>query len=399
VAEIAYDSVSKVYDDGTQAVYDLDLAIEDGELMVLVGPSGCGKTTALRMLAGLEEISGGEIRIGDRVVNDLTPKDRDIAMVFQSYALYPHMTVEQNLAFGLKLRKLPKKEVDERVRRAARILQIEDFLKRKPRALSGGQRQRVAMGRAIVREPQAFLMDEPLSNLDAKLRVQMRAEIHQLQRRLGVTTIYVTHDQVEAMTMGDRVAVMNTGNLQQVDTPQVLYDNPVNEFVAGFIGSPSINLVEATLEQSDGRLMVNIGEHRLAVDEQAARNRSALRDYIGRTVILGIRPENFEDASLDSDAPQDRRMKVTCDLTEPLGSEVLVHFSTGAKRIVSSATAADVGEDADISLGGEDGDGAGQTRLIARVSPKTRIAEGSEIELAVDTSRLYFFDPETRNTI
>jgi multiple sugar transport system ATP-binding protein len=399
VAEIAYDSVSKVYDDGTQAVYDLDLAIEDGELMVLVGPSGCGKTTALRMLAGLEEISGGEIRIGDRVVNDLTPKDRDIAMVFQSYALYPHMTVEQNLAFGLKLRKLPKKEVDERVRRAARILQIEDFLKRKPRALSGGQRQRVAMGRAIVREPQAFLMDEPLSNLDAKLRVQMRAEIHQLQRRLGVTTIYVTHDQVEAMTMGDRVAVMNTGNLQQVDTPQVLYDNPVNEFVAGFIGSPSINLVEATLEQSDGRLMVNVGEHRLAVDEQVARNRSGLSDYIGRTVILGIRPENFEDASLDSDAPQDRRMKVTCDLTEPLGSEVLVHFSTGAKRIVSSATTADVGEDADISLGGEDGDGAGQTRLIARVSPKTRIAEGSEIELAVDTSRLYFFDPETRNTI
>ena len=399
MAEIAYDSVSKVYDDGTQAVYDLDLEIEDGELMVLVGPSGCGKTTALRMLAGLEEISGGEIRIGDRVVNDLTPKDRDIAMVFQSYALYPHMTVEQNLAFGLKLRKLPKKEVDERVRRAARILQIEEFLKRKPRALSGGQRQRVAMGRAIVREPQAFLMDEPLSNLDAKLRVQMRAEIHQLQRRLGVTTIYVTHDQVEAMTMGDRVAVMNTGNLQQVDTPQVLYDNPVNEFVAGFIGSPSINLVEATLEQSDGRLMVNVGEHRLAVDEQAARNRSGLSGYIGRTVILGIRPENFEDASLDSDAPQDRRMKVTCDLTEPLGSEVLVHFSTGAKRIVSSATAADVGEDADISLGGEDGDGAGQTRLIARVSPKTRIAEGSEIELAVDTSRLYFFDPETRNTI
>jgi len=399
VAEIAYDSVSKVYDDGTQAVHDLDLAIEDGELMVLVGPSGCGKTTALRMLAGLEEISGGEIRIGDRVVNDLTPKDRDIAMVFQSYALYPHMTVEQNLAFGLKLRKLPKKEVDERVRRAARILQIEDFLKRKPRALSGGQRQRVAMGRAIVREPQAFLMDEPLSNLDAKLRVQMRAEIHQLQRRLGVTTIYVTHDQVEAMTMGDRVAVMNTGNLQQVDTPQVLYDNPVNEFVAGFIGSPSINLVEATLEQSDGRLMVNVGEHRLAVDEQAVRNRSGLSAYIGRTVILGIRPENFEDASLDSDAPQDRRMKVTCDLTEPLGSEVLVHFSTGAKRIVSSAATADVGEDADISLGGEDGDGAGQTRLVARVSPKSRIAEGSEIELAVDTSRLYFFDPETRNTI
>ena len=230
---------------------DLDLAIGDGELMVLVGPSGCGKTTALRMVAGLEEISEGEIRIGDRIVNDLTPKERNIAMVFQSYALYPHMTVEENLAFGLKLRKLPKKEVAERVQRAANILQIEEFLKRKPRALSGGQRQRVAMGRAIVREPQAFLMDEPLSNLDAKLRVQMRAEIHQLQRRLDVTTIYVTHDQVEAMTMGDRVAVMNAGHLQQVDTPQVLYDQPVNEFVAGFIGSPSINLVEAQLEQSE----------------------------------------------------------------------------------------------------------------------------------------------------
>jgi multiple sugar transport system ATP-binding protein len=399
MAEIAYDSVAKIYPDGTQAVRDLDLEIADGELMVLVGPSGCGKTTALRMLAGLEEISEGEIRIGDRVVNDLTPKDRDIAMVFQSYALYPHMTVEGNLAFGLKLRKLPKKEVSERVQRAAKILQIEEFLKRKPRALSGGQRQRVAMGRAIVREPQAFLMDEPLSNLDAKLRVQMRAEIHQLQRRLGVTTIYVTHDQVEAMTMGDRVAVMNAGHLQQVDTPQILYDNPVNEFVAGFIGSPSINLVEAELEQANGGLAVKLGDHRLAVDERAARNRSSLGNYVGRSVILGIRPEDFEDTTIESDAPPDRRMKVTCDLTEPLGSEVLVHFSTGATRVVSSAIAADAGEDAEVSLGGENGDGAGKTRLVARVSPKTRIAEGSEIELAVDTSRLYFFDPETRDAI
>jgi len=399
MAEIAYDSVAKIYPDGTQAVRDLDLEIADGELMVLVGPSGCGKTTALRMLAGLEEISEGEIRIGDRVVNDLTPKDRDIAMVFQSYALYPHMTVQDNLAFGLKLRKLPKAEVAQRVQRAAKILQIEEFLKRKPRALSGGQRQRVAMGRAIVREPQAFLMDEPLSNLDAKLRVQMRAEIHQLQRRLGVTTIYVTHDQVEAMTMGDRVAVMNAGHLQQVDTPQVLYDNPVNEFVAGFIGSPSINLVEAELEQANGGLAVKLGDYRLAVDERAARNRSNLGNYVGRSVILGIRPEDFEDATIEPDAPPDRRMKVTCDLTEPLGSEVLVHFSTGATRIVSSAIAADAGEDAEVSLGGENGDGAGQTRLVARVSPKTRIAEGSEIELAVDTSRLYFFDPETRDAI
>jgi multiple sugar transport system ATP-binding protein len=398
MAEIAYDSVAKVYADGTRAVHEFNLDIGDGELMVLVGPSGCGKTTALRMLAGLEEISEGEIKIGERVVNDLTPKDRDIAMVFQSYALYPHMTVEQNLAFGLKLRKLPKKEVSERVNRAAKILQIEEFLKRKPRALSGGQRQRVAMGRAIVREPQAYLMDEPLSNLDAKLRVQMRAEIHQLQRRLGVTTIYVTHDQVEAMTMGDRVAVMNAGHLLQVDSPQVLYDQPVNEFVAGFIGSPSINLVEAELEQANGGLVVEFGGHRLAVDDEAVRNRSGLKEYIGRTVMLGIRPEDFEDASLEPDTPADRRFKATADLTEPLGAEVLVYFGTEATRVVSSAVAADVGEDAEVQLGGGD-EGEPTTHLVARVSPRTRVAVGQEIELAVDTSRLYFFDPESRDAI
>jgi multiple sugar transport system ATP-binding protein len=396
MAEIAYEHVWKIYPDGTEAVHDFDLEIHDGELMVLVGPSGCGKTTALRMLAGLEEITQGEIRIGDRIVNDLTPRDRDIAMVFQSYALYPHMTVADNLAFGLKLRKLPKKEVKERVQRAARILQIEEFLKRKPRALSGGQRQRVAMGRAIVREPQAYLMDEPLSNLDAKLRVQMRAEIHQLQRRLGVTTIYVTHDQVEAMTMGDRVAVMNAGHLQQVDTPQVLYDKPVNEFVAGFIGSPSINLVESELARSNGHLEVSLGEHTLAVDDQIARNRSGLVDYVGKKVILGIRPEDFEDTSVEPDAPADRRIRVTADLTEPLGSEVLVHFSTEATGVVSSAAAADVGEDAEVRLG-EDEDVS--TRLIARVSPKSHVALGQDVELAVDTSRLYFFDPETRASI
>jgi multiple sugar transport system ATP-binding protein len=402
VAEIEFDSVQKIYADGTQAVHDLDLEITDGELMVLVGPSGCGKTTALRMLAGLEEITGGEIRIGERVVNDLTPKDRDIAMVFQSYALYPHMTVEQNLAFGLKLRKLPKQEINERVRRVAKILKIEEFLKRKPRALSGGQRQRVAMGRAIVREPQAFLMDEPLSNLDAKLRVTLRAEIHQLQRSLGVTTIYVTHDQVEAMTMGDRVAVMQMGHLQQVDTPQVLYDKPVNEFVAGFIGSPSINLVEAQLDRSNGGLTVAFGDYKLAVDDQLARNRSGLADFVGRTVMLGIRPEDFEDASLESDAPPDRRVEAVADLTEPLGSEVLVYFSVEATGIISSAVTADAAEgDADIYIAGdEDGDAAGGlTRLVARVSPRTRIAVGSKIELAVDTSRLYFFDPETREAI
>jgi len=371
--------------------------IDDGELMVLVGPSGCGKTTALRMVAGLEEISEGELRIGDRIVNDLTPKERNIAMVFQSYALYPHMTVEDNLAFSLKLHKMPKKEVTERVQRAANILQIEDFLKRKPRALSGGQRQRVAMGRAIVREPEAFLMDEPLSNLDAKLRVQMRAEIHQLQRRLDVTTIYVTHDQVEAMTMGDRVAVMNSGRLQQVDTPQVLYDQPKNEFVAGFIGSPAINLVEAQLEQTNGHLAVSFGEHRLTVDDLAVRNRPALKDYIGRMVILGIRPEDFEDASIESDAPADRRITGTCDLTEPLGSEVLVYVGTAATGVVSSAATADAGEDAEVRLG--DGEGEAKTRLCARVSPRTRIAIGGPAEFAVDTSRLYFFDPETRETV
>ena len=392
MAQIEFDSVSKVYDDGTQAVYDLDLAIDDGELMVVVGPSGCGKTTALRMLAGLEEISDGEIRIGERIVNDLTPKDRDIAMVFQNYALYPHMTVEQNLAFGLKLRKLPKAEVKERVRQAAQTLEIEEYLKRKPRALSGGQRQRVAMGRAIVREPQAFLMDEPLSNLDAKLRVQVRAEIHQLQRRVGVTTLYVTHDQVEAMTMGDRVAVMRAGRLQQVDTPQVLYDNPVNQFVAGFIGSPSINLVESELERSDGGLWVRFGEHRLPIDSKLVSRHSAIENYVGKTIQLGIRPEDFEDFALEPDTPPEQRLKTVCDLTEPLGSEVLVHFTVSATGVVTEAAQAE-------GIAGDPTLEQGKTRMVARVSPRTRIAEGSEIELAVDTTRLYFFDPETAEAI
>jgi multiple sugar transport system ATP-binding protein len=398
MAEIEFDDISKVYDDGTQAVFDLDLKIEDGELMVLVGPSGCGKTTALRMVAGLEEISAGDLRIGDRIVNDLTPKERNIAMVFQSYALYPHMTVEENLAFSLKLHRMPKDEVKRRVQNAAKTLEIEQFLKRKPKALSGGQRQRVAMGRALVREPDAFLMDEPLSNLDAKLRVQMRAEIHQLQRRLQTTSIYVTHDQVEAMTMGDRVAVMNAGRLQQVDTPQVLYDRPVNEFVAGFIGSPAINLVEAQVEQTDGHYSVAFGEHRLTVDDNLTRNRPGLKDYAGRTIILGIRPEDFEDVSFEPDVPTDRRLKVEIDLTEPLGAEVLLYFGTEATGVVSSAAAADVGEDASVHLGG-DGNAPGRMRLCARVSPRTRIAIGQGAELAVDTKRLYFFDPQTREAV
>jgi multiple sugar transport system ATP-binding protein len=398
VAEIEFVNISKVYDDGTQAVFDLDLKIEDGELMVLVGPSGCGKTTALRMVAGLEEITAGDLRIGDRIVNDLTPKERNIAMVFQSYALYPHMTVEENLAFSLKLHHMPKAEIKRRVQDAAQILEIEPYLKRKPKALSGGQRQRVAMGRAIVREPDAFLMDEPLSNLDAKLRVQMRAEIHQLQRRLNTTTIYVTHDQVEAMTMGDRVSVMNAGRLLQVDTPQVLYDRPANEFVAGFIGSPAINLVEATLEQTNGHYSVAFGEHRLTVDDNLVRNRSGLKDYVGKEIILGIRPEDFEDASIESGVPSDRRMKVEVDLTEPLGADVLLYFGTSATGVVPSAATADVGEDAAVHLGG-DGDGGSKMRMCARVSPRTRIAIGSPAELTVDTSRLYFFDPQARDAV
>jgi multiple sugar transport system ATP-binding protein len=393
VAEIAFENVSKVYDDGTLAVDELDLAIDDGELMVVVGPSGCGKTTALRMLAGLEEISEGEIRIGEQVINDLTPKERDIAMVFQNYALYPHMSVAQNLAFGLRFRKLPKAEIKERVQRAAELLEIDDYLDKKPRALSGGQRQRVAMGRAIVREPQAFLMDEPLSNLDAKLRVQMRAEIHDLQRRLGVTTLYVTHDQVEAMTLGDRVAVMLDGRLQQVAPPQALYERPVNEFVAAFIGSPSINLVEAQLSSDGDGTFVTFGEHRLAVDPAVIRARPGLDGYVGRTVLLGVRPEDFEDAALQPDAPADRRIRTICNLTESLGSEVLVHFTVSAPAVITHAAI----EDEAALRTPVSGDGG--ARFVARVDPRTRATENSTVELVVDTTRLYFFDPETREAI
>src|SRR6187200_530480 len=322
MAEVSFDRVSKIYPDGYRAVSAINLEIQDGEFMVLVGPSGCGKTTALRMVAGLEDVTEGVLRIGERVVNHVPSRDRDIAMVFQSYALYPHLSVYDNIAFGLKLRKEKKAEIDTRVQEAARILGLEPYLKRKPRALSGGQRQHVAMGRAIVRRPQAFLMDEPLSNLDAKLRVQTRAEIARIQDDLGVTTIYVTHDQIEAMTMGDRVAVMRKGQLQQVASPQELYDRPVNLFVGGFIGSPAMNLVEATLEASNGTLHASVGDERIAISSEALDKRPALRAFEGKLVVLGIRPEDLEDAAIETDAPPDHRLKGKVELTEALGSEI-----------------------------------------------------------------------------
>jgi multiple sugar transport system ATP-binding protein len=402
MAEIVLDDVSKVYADGTTAVSDLSVGIGDGEFIVLVGPSGCGKTTALRMVAGLESITGGTITIGDRVVNTVPPKERDIAMVFQNYALYPHMSVYDNMAFGLKLRKLSKEEVDRRVRDAADILGLTEFLERKPKALSGGQRQRVAMGRAIVREPQAFLMDEPLSNLDAKLRVQMRAEVSKLQHDLGVTTIYVTHDQVEAMTMGDRVAVLKKGQLQQIDAPQTLYDHPNNLFVAGFIGSPSMNMVEADLAREDGAVVATFGSNRLRVDDAVLSERPGVQAYEGKKVILGIRPEDMEDASIADDTPPDRRMKVDIVLREALGSEVLVHFAVDAPPVLTEDTreliGAQVGPMAHTNVAVaelEKAAAVGTSTFVARLDPKTKAAERHSLDLGVDTSRLHFFEPES----
>jgi len=383
MAEIEFIDVQKVYDDGTQAVFDLNLEINNGELMVLVGPSGCGKTTALRMVAGLEEISGGELRIGDRVVNDLTPKERNIAMVFQSYALYPHMTVEDNLAFSLKLHKMPKQEINERVQRAARILQIEEYLKRKPRALSGGQRQRVAMGRAIVREPAAFLMDEPLSNLDAKLRVDMRAELARLHDRLGVTTVYVTHDQVEAMTLGTRVAVMRDGKIQQVDAPQRLYHHPTNLFVAAFIGSPSMNLVEADV--TDGHVSFAGFSVPLSPDRRPA-------DVSSGRVILGLRPQDFEDARLaDAALPT---IDVSPAVVEELGSATHVIFPIDAPPVdVESVRAAhDDGERA-ILLHDD------RVSFTAEIDETLPAKAGSEMRLAVNPRRFHFFDAETGDAL
>ena len=396
MSEIVLDGVTKIYPGGTKAVDELDLEIADGEFMVFVGPSGCGKTTALRMVAGLEAISDGEVRIGDKLVNDIPPKDRDIAMVFQNYALYPHMTVRENMAFGLKLAKADKEDIDKRVNDAARILGLTEFLDRKPRALSGGQRQRVAMGRAIVRQPQAFLMDEPLSNLDAKLRVQMRAEIARIQRDLKVTTIYVTHDQVEAMTMGDRVAVIRKGELQQAGSPQELFARPVNLFVAGFIGSPSMNFVKSTIERSDGSAHVRIGDQKIAVPDSTLSERKSLQEHVGREVIVGIRPQDFEDASLVGSDEAGSRLKIRVDLVEALGTETLLHFQVDAPAVLTDdmkELAADVGADAVERL--EEQARAGRNEFVAQIDPRSKIKRGDDTELAVDTSQLHFFDPET----
>ena len=396
MAEITIDKVKKVYPDGTEAVSELDLDIDNGSLMVLVGPSGCGKTTLLRMVAGLEDISAGTIRIGDNVINHVAPKDRDIAMVFQNYALYPHMNVFDNMAYGLKLRKMDKTEMKRLVVTTATTLGLKELLTKKPAQLSGGQRQRVAMGRAIVRQPKAFLMDEPLSNLDAKLRVQMRSEIARIQRDEDVTTIYVTHDQTEAMTMGDKVAVMKKGFLQQVDTPQDLYDRPVNLFVAGFIGSPSMNLVEADLTRTDGSHYVAFGDVRLAVDDQALSKRSAIRNYVGRKVIVGIRPEDLEDASMVTDTPSDRRLTANVNLREAMGAEVYAHFSVDAPPVLNEDTkelASDAGEEALEAL--ESNAEESKNRFIGRFNARTPVQEGQRIEIFVDTRNLHFFDPET----
>ena len=394
VASITFDKVGKIYPGGNRVITDVNLNISDGEFLVLVGPSGCGKSTLLRMIAGLEEVTEGELKIGDRVVNDVTPKDRDIAMVFQNYALYPHMTVFDNMAFGLKLRKMPKDEINRRVNEAARVLELGEYLQRKPKALSGGQRQRVAMGRAIVREPSAFLMDEPLSNLDAKLRVQMRSEIGMLQQRLGTTTVYVTHDQVEAMTMGERVAVMRKGRIQQVDTPRNLYDFPDNLFVAGFIGSPSMNFIYATLEGEGDDVYANLAGDRVKLDRTALAEKTGLADYKGKEIVVGIRPEMFELVAAVPSADPQQTISVKVGLVEQLGSEAFIHFVKPSPPVITPdirELLADQGTDA-ASLGDE-------TKFTARVDPDFTPKPGEEAKLVVETQKLHFFDKETGDAI
>jgi multiple sugar transport system ATP-binding protein len=387
------EDLGKIYPNGTRAVGDVDLEIRDGEFLVLVGPSGCGKSTVLRMIAGLEEISEGTMKIGDRVVNDIAPKDRDIAMVFQNYALYPHMSVFDNMAFGLKLRKLPKDEIRRRVEDAADILEIKDFLERKPKALSGGQRQRVAMGRAIVREPAAFLMDEPLSNLDAKLRVQMRAELERLHGRLGTTTVYVTHDQVEAMTLGDRVAVLRPVsaarpyNLQQVGPPGELFDYPDNLFVAGFIGSPAMNLVYGRVEGEGDAVYAVFPGARLKVGKKSLDLHPGLENHMNKQLVIGLRPSNMEAAAVAGSDP-DRSLTAQVEVVEMLGADTYIHFDIDSPPVVTpdiEELLADTGRDAE-SLGD-------QTSFVARVSPDVPVKQGDQLQLVVDTNKLHFFDP------
>ena len=379
-------SVGKIYPNGTRALEDVSIEVNDGEFVVLVGPSGCGKTTLLRMVAGLEDITEGEISIADNIVNEVAPKDRDIAMVFQNYALYPHMSVYDNMAFSLKLRKFSKDEIDKKVKDAAKTLEIDELLDRKPKALSGGQRQRVAMGRAIVRSPQAFLMDEPLSNLDAKLRVQMRAELGQLHTQLQTTTLYVTHDQVEAMTMGDRVAVIRKGVLQQIDTPREIYLYPKNIFVAGFIGSPSMNFVYATVEISSKGASLTFGEDQIFVKDPP----ESLKDYEGKEIVLGVRPEAFEDSVYANKKEFSEEINIHVSLLEQLGSDTYIHFYKDINPVQTEAIEeilADEGED--ISVLGT------QTKFIARINPNATIEEGKNITLSINPSKLHFFNPET----
>ena len=390
VASVTFDGVSKVYDNGFKAVDTLDLQIRDGEFMVLVGPSGCGKTTALRMLAGLEDISEGELVIDDRVVNEVAPQKRDIAMVFQNYALYPHLSVYDNMAYGLKIQKLSKSEIKQRVGEIAKVIGLEDLLERKPKALSGGQRQRVAMGRAIVRRPKVFLMDEPLSNLDAKLRVQMRSEVARIQHELKATTVYVTHDQVEAMTMGDRVALMRRGVLQQVDTPMNLYNAPANLFVASFIGSPAMNLFEAQLERRNGNLVAQVGDQFLRLE-----GRDELDPYIGRKVAVGIRPEHLEDAAV-AEAPSERRLHATVTTVEALGAEIIAHLEVAGRPVLTEEVR-EIAADLDDSMLTElEAEASHDTLpLVGRFDVASRASTGDRIEVAVDTSHVHYFDLDT----
>jgi len=385
VSELSLKGLTKVYPNGFKAVDDLNIDIADGEFLVLVGPSGCGKSTALRMVAGLEEITSGELSIGGEPMNEVEPKDRNVAMVFQNYALYPHLDVEKNIGFALKLSGMPKPEIDTKVLEAAKILELESLLKNKPAQLSGGQRQRVAMGRAIVRDPSVFLMDEPLSNLDAKLRVQMRAEITRLQHKLEATTLYVTHDQVEAMTMGDRVAVMKDGILQQIDSPSSLYDSPDNLFVAGFIGAPAMNLREARLDNTAGEWSLEMGEIRIPLARGILEKKRSLAGYEGKNVVIGIRPEAMDDATVTGKKEHPIFSAVT-ELTEALGSDLLVHFPMDAKAV--DAGDPDALKDLDEN-----------PLMIARVDPRSQAKPGEKIEISIDTERMHFFDHETRLAI